>query len=257
MAEARTFEEYAERYRHVAMSRDGQGVLELRLHSDGGPLIWGDGPHTELPYCFADVAADPGNRVVILTGAGGEFIRRIDDSWRGEMTPAKWDKIYRHGRLLLQNLLDIEAPMIAAVDGKATVHAELAVLCDIVLASDRAVFADAPHFPYGTVAGDGVHVVWPLLLGPNRGRYFVLTGQRLGAAEALELGVVNEVLAPEALLDRARALAGELARQPDTTLRYTRQALTLSLKRALFDGLAFGLAVEGLGAYASWPSAES
>lgn len=96
MAGARTFEEYAGRYDHVAMTRSADGVIELALHTDGGPLVWGDGPHTELGYCFADVAADPENRVVILTGSGGEFIGRLDESWVGPMTPAKWDKIFSH-----------------------------------------------------------------------------------------------------------------------------------------------------------------
>lgn len=257
MAGAREFDEYADRYDHVAMTRDVDGVLELTLHTGGGPLVWGDGPHTELPYCFADVAADPANRVVIVTGCGGDFIGRLDDSWVGAMNPAKWDKIFRHGRRLLEDLLAIEAPVIAAVDGRATVHAELAVLSDIVLASDRAVFADAPHFRFGTVPGDGVHLVWPMLLGANRGRYFLLTGQRLSAPEAERLGVVSEVLAPDALLPRARALAAELAAQPDVVLRYTRQAVTLPIRRLLFDGLAHGLALEGLGGYASWPGHES
>jgi enoyl-CoA hydratase/carnithine racemase len=248
-----TFEAYAERYEHVAMRRDG-GVLELRLHSGDGPLVWGDGPHTELGYCFADVAADPDNKVVILTGTGDEFIARLDESWVGAMTPETWDKIYFHGKRLLTSLLDIEVPVIAAVNGKATVHAELAVLSDIVLAADSAVFADAPHFRFGTVPSDGVHVIWPLLLGPNRGRYFLLTGQRLSAEEARGLGVVGEVLPADRLLDRAWELARELARQPVTTLRYTRVALTQELKRHILDGVGYGLALEGLGAYASWPT---
>jgi enoyl-CoA hydratase/carnithine racemase len=249
------FADYAKGYQHVAMRRDG-GILEVRLHSDGGPLVWGDAPHTELVYCFADIAADPGNRVVILTGTGDEFIARLDDSWVGEMTPDRWDKIYFHGKRLLQNLLDIEVPVIAAVNGKATVHAELAVLSDIVLASDTVVFADAPHFRFGTVAGDGVHVVWPLVLGPNRGRYFLLTGQRIPASEALALGVVNEVHPGAALLERAWELARQLARQPDTALRYTRVAMTQTIKRLLLDHVGPGLALEGLGAYASWPGGE-
>lgn len=248
-----TFEAYAERYEHVAMRRV-DGVLELRLHSGEGPLVWGDAPHTELGYCFADVAADPENKVVILTGTGDEFIARLDDSWVGAMTPEAWDKIYFHGKRLLTSLLDIEVPVIAAVNGKATVHAELAVLSDIVLAADTAVFADAPHFRFGTVPSDGVHVIWPLLLGPNRARYFLLTGQRLSAQEAHGLGVVGEVLPADRLLDRAWELARELARQPVTTLRYTRVALTQELKRHILDGVGYGLALEGLGAYASWPT---
>ena len=235
------------------MLRSDSGILEVRFHSDGGPLVWGDGPHTELAHAFTDIGADPENRIVILTGTGDRFIADIDSSWVGAMTPAKWNKIYSHGKRLLQRLLEIEVPVIGAINGPATVHAEIAVLSDIVIASDNTYFSDAPHFRYGTVPGDGVHIIWPLLLGPNRGRYFLLTGQRIQAQDALDLGVVSEVLAPDDLMPRARELAEQLARQPDTTLRYTRDAVTLPLKRALLENLGYGLALEGLGAFASWP----
>ena len=247
-----TFEQYATSYTYAHIERT-DGICTIRLHSDGGPLVWGDGPHSELGYVFEDVGRDPDNRVVILTGTGDEFIARLDNSWVGEMNPPKWDKIFRHGQRLLMNLLNIEVPVIAAINGPATVHAELGLLADIVLAADTATFRDAPHFRYGTVPGDGVHIVWPLLLGPNRGRYFLLTGQRLSAVEARDLGVVSEIIQPAGLMDRAMNLARDLARQPDTALRYARLCLTQTIKRSLIDDLGFGLALEGLGAYQSWP----
>ena len=80
-----------------------------------------------------------------------------------------WDHIYSDAKYLLMNHLNIEVPIIAAVNGPALIHAELAVLCDIVIAAEHAEFQDAPHFPNGIVPGDGVHIVWPLVLGPNRG----------------------------------------------------------------------------------------
>lgn len=247
------FAEYSERYRHVAMRRE-DGVLEMRLHSEGGPLIWGSGPHSELGYCFADVGRDPENRVIILTGSGDRFIADLDDSWVGEMTPALWNELYRNGNRLLMNLLDVEVPMIAAINGPASVHAELGLLCDIVIASDRASFKDAPHFAYGTVPSDGVHVIWPLLLGMNRGRHFLLTGRRIFAEEALELGLVAELHPAAGLLARAHEIARGLLRQPDLTLRYTRAALTQVLKRSLLDQLSHGLALEGLAAMNHWPN---
>ena len=243
---------YASRFEHVAFSRD-DGILEMRLHTDGGPLIWGDGPHTELVYAFTEVGGDPENRIVILTGTGDRFIADIDQSWVGAMTPAKYDTIYQHAKRLLQRLLEIPVPVIGAVNGPASVHAELAVMSDIVLSSDTAYFSDAPHFKYGTVPADGVHLIWPLLLGPNRGRYFLLTGQRLSAEEARNLGVVNEVLPPDRLMERAYELARLLVRQPDVTLRYTRDALTQQMKRLLMEELGHGLALEGLATYESWP----
>jgi enoyl-CoA hydratase/carnithine racemase len=247
-----TLSDYEKAYKHV-MVRRSDGVLELRLHTDGGSLIWGAGPHTELGSCFEDVAKDPGNRVVILTGTGDTFCARVDKSWAGSMTPAKWDTIYFNGKRLLTNLLNIEVPVIAAINGPARVHAELAVLSDVTIAADTTVFQDAPHFRLGTIPGDGVHVVWQELLGPNRGRYFLLTGQRIAADQALKLGIVNEVVAPGAVLDRAWELARQLAAQADTTLRYTRVALTQHLKRRLLEEVGYGLALEGLNAYATWP----
>jgi enoyl-CoA hydratase/carnithine racemase len=152
------------------------------------------------------------------------------------------------------NLLDIEVPMIAALNGPATVHAELGLLCDVVLASETTSFKDAPHFRFGTVPGDGVHVIWPLLLGMNRARHFLLTGRKLSAQEALDLGVVAEILPPDQLMARAHEVATDLLRQPDITLRYTRVAMTQQIKRLMLDHLGYGLALEGLGAVNHWPS---
>lgn len=79
--------------------------------------------------------------------------------------------------------------MIGAVNGPAHMHAELVVLSNIVVASETASFQDAPHFANGVVPGDGVHIVWPMLLGPTRGSYFLLTNEIIDARQALELGV--------------------------------------------------------------------
>jgi enoyl-CoA hydratase/carnithine racemase len=248
----RTLGEYVDTYEHVRIRRE-EGVIELRLHSDDGPLVWGSDPHGELGHCFSDVGRDPENRIAVITGTGGKFIADLDQSWVGEMTPAKYDAIYRDGKRLLGALLEIEVPIVAAVEGPASVHAELALLSDIVVASETASFSDAPHFRYGTVPGDGVHLIWPLLLGPNRGRHFLLTGKRLSASEALEAGVVAEVVPAGTALERAWEVARELALQPDLTLRYTRVLLTQQLRRTVLDGVGHGLALEGLAAYDSWP----
>jgi len=97
-------------------------------------------------------------------------------------------------------------------------------------------------------------VAWPLVLGPNRGRYFLLTGQKLSAHEALRYGVVNEVLPREQLLGRAWELAQQIAARPTLAVRYARVAMTQVIKRLLLDNLGYGLALEGLGAGQHWPA---
>ena len=145
------------------------------------------------------------------------------------------------------NLLDIEVPMISAVNGPALRHSELALLCDIVLASEEAAFQDSGHFINGLIPGDGMHIIYPLLLGLNRGRYFLLTGQTLDARQALDLGLVSEVMPRDRLIPRAWELAEQLCEQSDLVLRYSRVLLTQNVKRQMQDLLGYGLALEGLG----------
>ncbi len=96
---------------------------------------------------------------------------------------------------------------LAAINGPAVRHPEIPLLCDIVLASETATIQDSAHFNGGLVPGDGVHIVFPMLMRINRGRYFLLTGQVLDASEAKQLGLVSEVLPPADLLPRAWQLA--------------------------------------------------
>ena len=240
-------EDYQNRFQYARLERE-DGILQMTLHSDGDTLQWGSGPHTELPEVFYTVGTDPENKVVIMTGAGDGFTGPAGSSDTvPRRTPEQWDATYWEGKHLLGNLLNIEVPIIAAINGPALRHSELPLLSDIVLAAPHTTFQDSGHFMSGLTPGDGMHIIYPLLLGLNRGRYFLLTGQMLDAARAQEFGLVAEVLPPEELLPRAWELGRQLAQQPRLVLRYSRALLTHQLKGVLHDILGYGLALEGLG----------
>jgi hypothetical protein len=95
------------------------GVLQMTFHTDGGPLQWGLLPHGEFPQAFRDVGSDPDNKVVILTGTGDTYSGPRAAGGTGmRSTPAQWDRVYWEGKHLLMSLLDIEVPMISAINGR-------------------------------------------------------------------------------------------------------------------------------------------
>jgi enoyl-CoA hydratase/carnithine racemase len=243
---APNFDDYSRKYDHLRMIRRN-GILELSVHTGGDSLKWNARVHEEMGYCFTEIGADPDNKVLILTGTGESFCAEPDVASFGELTPRGALHIVQEGRRLHESLLNIEIPVIGAVQGRAWVHAELPLLSNIVIASEDASFRDAAHFTLGVVPGDGVHVLWPALLGPTRGSYFLLTGETLDAQQAKALGVVNEVVARADLLTRAWAVAEELASRPPIARRYARLLLVQEMKRRFNEQLGLGLALEGIG----------
>lgn len=198
---------------------------------------------------FHDIASDRANKVVILTGSGDAWLNRIDFASFGDLSnPQNWDTVYWEGKRLLENFLEIEVPVIAAINGPATVHTEWMLASDLIVASNTAEFQDAPHILGGIVPGDGVNVLWPAVLGPVRGNYFLWTGQKLSARQALNLGVVSEVVPRSQVMPRAREMAAQLLRVPELTRRYTRAVLTLKLRRELAEAVGPGLSLEGTSA---------
>jgi enoyl-CoA hydratase/carnithine racemase len=251
---AARFEQYCNRYQNIKLERE-DGILVMTLHTGGRSLVWSATAHEELGHCFTDVGADRDNKVVIMTGAGDNFCSDIDAGSFKLSTAGDWDLTFYDGRRLLINLLDIEVPVISAINGPARIHPEIPVLSDVVIASETALFQDAPHFMSGIVPGDGAHVVWPHVLGPNRGRYFLLMGQELDAHTAMTYGVINEVLPGGKLLARAKEIARYIADKPPLTRRYTRVAMTQRIKRLMHEGLGYGLAMEALAAVDKLPVA--
>ena len=261
MAKRARFEDYRDRYESFRLEKSDDKILLFQIHTDGGEFVWNWETHYSFGDVCADIAGDRDLSAVIFTGTGDTF---MDHFGSGEPTRAlpvhhdlgaeRLDEIGWAGSQRHLNLLDIQVPIIAAVNGPASVHAELPLMCDIVLASDDTYFQDAAHVPRGVAPGDGAHIVWPMVLGHNRARYFLLTGQKLSAHEALECGAISEVLPKEHLMDRAWELARYLAMRPPLTLRLTRSILVQEFKRAAVNDLTLGVYQElyGMRNFLSW-----
>ncbi|WP_082116020.1 enoyl-CoA hydratase/isomerase family protein [Hymenobacter terrenus] len=241
------FDVYSQQYPNIRMERSPEGVLLVTLHEEGGPFLITERSHPDLSYAFEDIGADRDNKVVILTGAGEAFCTgaRFADP-AALTTPQGVATLDWEARQLITNYLNIEVPVVAAINGPVTLHSDIPLLADIVLAADTATFQDGGHFTGGLVPGDGIYTVWSAVLGPSRAKYFLLTGQTLSAAEALQVGAVNEVVPRAALLDRAWEHANRLAQLPNLVRRYTRVIVTQRLKSQLQADMGYGLALEGL-----------
>jgi enoyl-CoA hydratase/carnithine racemase len=242
------FNRYRDSFANARLTRSESGVLEVALHTGGGTLVFNGHTHEQFVDLFHAIGSDPDNRVVILTGSGQAFMESITLEGFDFFSPRGYDKIYREGKKVLMNILDIEVPLIAAVNGPVRLHSEYILLADIVLATPATVFQDKPHFEFGIVSGDGVNLLWQEAIGTVRGRYFILTRQELDAETAKEWGAINEIVPADNLLVRAHEIAEGLAKLPPLATRYTRIALTQKLRRIVDEGVGYGLALEGISA---------
>ena len=202
--------------------------------------------HTALAALWDRLAADEAVRAVVLTGRGRAFSAGGDFR---VMTRVQRDEAFRErniaeARAIITGMVRCPVPVIAAVNGPAVgLGCSLALLSDLVLMAEGAYLAD-PHVQVGLVAADGGAMVLPLIVGLARARELLFLGSRVGAEEAVRLGLANRVVPGEALLDEAMDLARRLAALPVTALRGTKRAVNLHLEQAMSAVMEAALSAE-------------
>lgn len=211
-------------YETIRIDIQGNGVVVATLDrpDDLNPPI--GQMHSELSRLAPDFDYDPACRVLVITGSGRAFAAGRSKTvlgerdrlvgWSGPPRSEERSRVQYESLRLIEGILECRKPIISAVNGYAMgLGANIALLCDIVVASSSAVFADT-HVVTGVGAGDGGQVIWPLLIGVNRAKYFLMTGDRLSAEDAFRLGLVNFIVDGDRLMDRALEIANRLARGP-------------------------------------------
>jgi len=210
-------------------------VLRVTIAHPSSPLNAVDAAlHHDLTQLFADLKRENEARAVVLTGRGKAFTAGGDFNWFPELRDSgRGDRLRRDAKQMIWDLLDVEIPIVAAINGPAMgLGASIALLCDIVFMADTATIAD-PHVKVGIVAGDGGTAIWPLLLGPARAKQYLLTGDPLSAADAERIGLITHVAPAEKLQDEALAFAQRLAAGAPLAVRYTKLAINKLVKDAL------------------------
>lgn len=201
--------------------------------------------HRELEDLFSVIRRDASVGAVLLTGAGRAFCAGGDVKGMAESASSVDDGVaQRVGRLLIgaktliTNMLEVEVPIVTAVQGYAMgLGATIALCSDVVIAADDAVFADN-HVSVGLVAGDGGALIWPLLLPINTAKYYLMTGERITGKEAAQLGLVLKSVPAEDLLGEATSIATRLANGPTLAIRWTKTSVNKILRdrvNLLFD----------------------
>ena len=218
-------------YTRVKASRQGR-VLTLALSNPALMNAVDGDMHRELSSLFLDAADDPASDVIVLTGDGAAFSAGGDLNWmkRGFEAGEKGPDAAEAKRIIF-SLLDLEKPIIAKVCGPAIgLGATIALMCDVIFASDTARFAD-PHVRAGIVAGDGGAIIWPQLVGYARAKEYLMTGDPVSAQEAERIGLINHVVPDGELDERVDAFAAKLAGGATQAIKYSKVSVNIGLKQ--------------------------
>jgi len=207
--------------------------------------------HDELAELYGRIERDDEVDVVVLTGegkafcVGADFDQMEENLARGGYEDGHPDLMYGSVRMA-RSILAVSQPMIAAVNGHAIgLGATLALFCDVVYMAETARIGD-PHVKAGIVAGDGGPVLWPMLVGMNRAKEYLMTGDLLTAQEADRIGLVNHVLPGDELLDAAMTMARTLATGAQIAIRFNKRLVNKELEERVNKIYDLALALEGL-----------
>lgn len=202
--------------------------------------------HKGLAELFPQLDADTGARVAVITGAGRAFSAGGDFTYLDELSndADRRRETLVHGRQIVTGMVRCRIPIVAAVNGPAVgLGCSLVALSDIAFMAESAHLAD-PHVLLGLVAADGGPITWPLLTSLMLAKEYALTGDRIPAKRAAEIGLVNHVCADDAVMDAALACARRIAKLPQQAVEDTRRVMNMHLERAVLATLDFALSAE-------------
>ena len=232
-------------YETILLTRRGRR-LDIALNRTEVLNAFNGAMHVEISEALAFAGEDAGSDVVVLTGAGRAFSAGGDIPRMQHFIahPEEFDQEVEDAKRLVFTLLDIDKPLIARINGPAVgLGATIALFCDVTFAGVSARIGD-PHVAIGLVAGDGGAVIWPQLVGLNRAKEFLMTGEILTAERAAAIGLVNHAV-PDADLDtRVDAFCDTLLNGATEAIRGTKITLNIELKRLAHEVLGPGLAHE-------------
>jgi enoyl-CoA hydratase len=230
---------------HLVVEKDGP-VRIVRLDRPEQLNATNHQLHQGLAELFPLIDGDDEARAVVLTGNGRAFSAGGDFSYLDQLArdPELRRQTLAHGRQIVTGMVGCRVPVVAAVNGPAVgLGCSLVALSDVVFMAESAHLAD-PHVMVGLVAADGGPVVWPLLISLQLAKEYALTGERIPAGRAAEIGLVNHVCPDDEVVDRALACARKIASLPRGAVEDTKRVLNLHLERAVLATLDFALAAE-------------
>jgi enoyl-CoA hydratase/carnithine racemase len=229
----------------LLVERDGP-VVVVTLNRPDALNAFDEALHHAYARFWVDLERDDSVRAVVLTGAGKAFCAggNLDDFARLHTDLALRASFMRSARRLVDEMLNVRVPVVAAVNGAAIgLGCTLATLSDIVFLADTARLAD-PHVAVALVAGDGSAVTWPALTSLLKAKQYLLTGDPIPPDEAVAIGLANFVVPASEVVEQATAFAHRLALLPPQAVQDTKQVLNQHLRLAALTTLGYGLAAE-------------